>query len=433
MKKILALVISVIMIMSCVTAVAQSNISIVIDGEAKVFDVMPEMVNDRTLVPMRGIFETLGAEISWDDASQTVFASKGDMNLMLQIGSNIVAVNEGTVLLDVPPMLINGRTMVPVRFVSESLGCKVDWIDETQTVVITSPGGKKEEVKSTKVKDVLDGKKVLFAGNSYVYYGNCVLPKDRMAYTWADRSEDKGYFYQLCKENGAEVKVRNWCFSGHNIYNIFDGPCDNKIECKGVMHEDHIEDKYFDYIIISPHSSESEQKKLAETCDYLMNLFTQYNPNVKFVLLGNHSVHGISNTGAVLQGTLDYYKTLEAKGWIIADWGSIIKDILNGGGYVDGSMTVFNKASFINKDGHHENVLCGYLTALTALCAITGEKAEGQPYDFCDNKSLGSRFDLEAMKKQYYGDMETNFVEIFRSKDDMKALQKLVDNYFANN
>ena len=109
---------------------------------------------------------------------------------------------------------------------------------------------------------MIDGKKVLFLGNSYVYYGNCVLPKGRTAWTWADRGEDKGYFYQLCKENGAEVKVRNWCFSGHTTYHTFNGPCDHNIECTGVVHEDHIEDKYMDYVIISPHASSAEQNNI---------------------------------------------------------------------------------------------------------------------------------------------------------------------------
>ena len=415
------------MLMPCIPAMAEDNISITIDGQAKVFDVMPVLINDRTMVPLRGIFETLGAEVGWDDATWTVTATKGETTVVLQIDNKTAKVNGKEIELDVPATLVSERTMVPVRFVSESLGCKVDWIDETQTVVITSHV-KEETVTKTKAGELLDGKKVLFVGNSYVYYGNCVLPNGRTAYTWADRSEDKGYFYQLCKAHGAEVKVRNWCFSGHTIYNIFDGPCDHNIECQGVFHENHIEDKYFDYVFISPHAASGEETRLKESLAYVTDLFRQYNPDVKFVILGNHAVYGITNKATKFPGISESYKELEKEGFIIADWGSIVKDIVEGGVTPPGATMEYNKDTFVNAgDGYHENVLSGYLTALTAFCAITGEKAVGQPYEFCYDKSLGERFDLEARKKQYYGDKPTNFLEVFHSEKDMKALQKMVD------
>ena len=296
MKRLFALLMVFMMLMPCIPAMAEDNISITIDGQAKVFDVMPVLINDRTMVPLRGIFETLGAEVGWEDSTQTVTAKKGEITITLQIENKIAKVNGKEIELDVPATLVSERTMVPVRFVSESLGCKVEWIDETQTVVITS-ATPEEPKEQTNVQKLLDGKKVLFLGNSYVYYGNCVLPNGRTAYTWADRSEDKGYFYQLCKENGAEVKVRNWCFSGHTIYDILDGPCTHNIECQGVFHENHIEDKYFDYVLFSPHAVGSEADRLEQTLEYMMNLFRSYNPDVKFICLGNHAVYGITNKG----------------------------------------------------------------------------------------------------------------------------------------
>ncbi len=425
MKRLVALLVAFLMLTTCVTALAQSDIKIMIDGELKTFDVMPVMENDRTLVPMRGIFETLGAEISWDGETETVTAKKGDIVIVLQIGNKIVKVNGEEKELDVPAKLINERTMVPVRFVSESLGCTVGWVDETQTVVITS--APEEPKEQTNVQKLLDGKKVLFLGNSYVYYGNCVLPNGRTAYTWADRSEDKGYFYQLCKENGAEVKVRNWCFSGHTIYDILDGPCTHNIECKGVVHEDHIEDKFFDYIIFSPHASGNEENRLIETFEYMKKRFSEFNPDVKFICLGNHAVHGVTNKGTKFPGMLEKYKELEEMGVTIADWGSVVKDIVEGNVSVPGGTLEYDINSFVNAgDGYHENVLSGYLTALAAFCAITGEPAVGQPYEFCGDKSLGERYDLEARKKQYYKDKPTNFIEIFNSPADMKGLQKLI-------
>ena len=429
MKKIVSLVLALLIFASCIPVVAQENINITIDGQAKVFDVMPVLINDRTMVPLRGIFETLGADVGWDDPTQTVTAKKGEITITLQIENKIAKVNDKEVELDVPAKLVNERTMVPVRFVSESLGCKVEWIDETQTVVITSATSE-EPKEQTNVQKILDGKKVIFIGNSYVYYGNCVIPKARTAWTWQDRCEDNGYFYQLCKENGADVKVTNWCFTGHTTYNTFDGACDAGYECKGIFHENHLEDRYFDYVIVSPHAAAGEESAIEENLAYIEDFFRQYNPDVKFVCLGNHAVYGLTNKKTKFPGISDYYKTLAEKGWIIADWGAVVRDIVDGSVTVPGATQEYNLNTFVNtKDGYHENALAGYITALTAFCAITGEKAVGQPYEFCGNASLGDRYDLPAYLKQFYKNPEedTNFLEVFNSPADMKGLQKLID------
>lgn len=428
MKKVLAIILSIILLLPCFPAMAENGINIIIDGETKIFDVMPIIDNSRTLVPLRGIFEALGAQVAWNGETSTVTATKGDTAVVLQIGNPVATVSGKEVTLDVPAKIVEGRTLVPVRFVSESLGCKVDWIGESRTVVITSQA-QSQVVVNNKVKELLDGKKVIIIGNSYVYYGNCVIPKARTAYTWADRSHDKGYFYQLCKENGAEVEVVNWCFTGHTMYNTFDGACDGSVECKGVFHESHLEDKYFDYVIVSPHASAGEEQNIAKNFDYIMNFFREANPNVKFVCLGNHAVYGITNKKTKFPGISNYYQTLkEEKGVIIADWGALVKGILDGG-VVPGATQEYSINTFVNnKDGYHENALSGYLTALTAFCAITGESAVGQPYKFCGDASLGERYDLVKYRKQFYKSPEdTNFLEVFNSEADMKGLQKLVD------
>jgi len=146
MKKFLSIILAVVMVLSSLTFVmAADDIKITINGEAKKFDVMPQIIEGRTLVPMRGIFEALGAEVGWDDATKTASGKTASTTVSLTIDNKEAKVNGKAVTLDVPAMIIDSRTMVPARFVAESLGCKVDWDGTTKTVIITME--KKEESK----------------------------------------------------------------------------------------------------------------------------------------------------------------------------------------------------------------------------------------------------------------------------------------------
>ncbi|MGQ9532609.1 MAG: copper amine oxidase N-terminal domain-containing protein [Desulfotomaculales bacterium] len=112
------------------------GITVLLNGQPLSFDQPPVIVNDRTLVPLRAIFEALGAEVNWDGATQTVTATRGDTVIILVIGSPVAFKNGQPVTLDQPALLMGGRTMVPVRFVSEAMGAEVNWNGATQTVSI---------------------------------------------------------------------------------------------------------------------------------------------------------------------------------------------------------------------------------------------------------------------------------------------------------
>ncbi|OAT79824.1 phosphodiester glycosidase family protein [Desulfotomaculum copahuensis] len=121
------------------------QVPVYLDGTRIFFDVPPVVENGRTLVPLRGIFEKLGASVDWNAATQTVTASRGGREASLTIGKRQARVNGETVNLDVPAQLVNGRTMVPLRFVGEALGAGVAWQDAPPAVLLTSPsaaGGK---------------------------------------------------------------------------------------------------------------------------------------------------------------------------------------------------------------------------------------------------------------------------------------------------
>lgn len=98
-----------------------------VNGEKLNVDVYPKIESDRTLVPLRGVFEALGANVSWDDSIKTVTATKGDITINLQIGSNILYKNGEPIEIDVPAKIENSRTLVPLRAVSEALECMVSW------------------------------------------------------------------------------------------------------------------------------------------------------------------------------------------------------------------------------------------------------------------------------------------------------------------
>lgn len=119
---------------------AQEEIAVYLDGETLAFDQPPIISNGRTLVPLRGIFEALGAEVGWDNATQTVSAEKGETIVYLFIGQKTAYINGEATELDVPAQIVNNRTLVPLRFVSEALGANVAWDGNTRTVTITSLG-----------------------------------------------------------------------------------------------------------------------------------------------------------------------------------------------------------------------------------------------------------------------------------------------------
>ncbi len=113
------------------------NVSVMLFGKALAFDQPPLIQNDRTLVPFRKIFEEMGAEVFWDDATKTVTAEKGDIKITLTIGQQTMYKNGEAVLLDAAAVIVNSRTLVPLRAVSEAFGCKVDWDGEERIVWIT--------------------------------------------------------------------------------------------------------------------------------------------------------------------------------------------------------------------------------------------------------------------------------------------------------
>ncbi len=121
-----------------ITQFRPHGLSVAIDGELVTFDQPPIIKDNRTLVPLRAIFEALGARVDWNPDTATVTATKDNTTISLTIGSKQLNVNGSVKTLDVPACIVGGRTLVPARAVSESFGCEVGWNAELRRVLITT-------------------------------------------------------------------------------------------------------------------------------------------------------------------------------------------------------------------------------------------------------------------------------------------------------
>lgn len=154
-KTILVLLIISVLLGSA--SFATKPIKVYVENNKIEMPVAPIIENGRTLVPVRAIFESMGATVDWDGKTKTVTGKTEDKTIILVIGDKIALVNDEKIELDVPAKIVNGSTLVPARFVAESLGAEVDWDNNTRSVLVNSdyPYGK------YKVTRVVDGDTII--------------------------------------------------------------------------------------------------------------------------------------------------------------------------------------------------------------------------------------------------------------------------------
>ncbi len=140
MGKFIIRTISLFMILFCLTLnlSAQDVIRVYIDGRELFFDVPPMQKDGYTLVPLRAIFNGLGATVKYDSNTRTITSNKGDTTVQLTLDSPNAYVNGQIRKLDMPAMSINERTLVPLRFVGEAFGAKVKWDGKTRSIFIST-------------------------------------------------------------------------------------------------------------------------------------------------------------------------------------------------------------------------------------------------------------------------------------------------------
>lgn len=141
-KKLLMVALMLMLILSFALTIvfANEDIAVTIDGQAVVFaDQQPVIIDGRTLVPVGGVFDALGFVPTWEGAIQTATLTRDDFTIVITIGSSTFTTNNVAHTLDVPAQIIGGRTMLPIRAVLESVRYTLEWDGATRTVIIKSP------------------------------------------------------------------------------------------------------------------------------------------------------------------------------------------------------------------------------------------------------------------------------------------------------
>ena len=296
----------------------------------------------------------------------------------------------------------------------------------------TQASDQEETAQSTAaVKGPLDGKKIIFIGNSHTYVGNVVSQVYNKNPRLEDRDHNMGLFYLLCKQNGSEVNVVNWTFSSHGLRSIFGAPCSVTGDCFEMNHEEYLTDRYYDYVVIQPGVGTASEERIAEDIAYVVDFFRKENPDVKFVLLGNASVYGNNKTDTLYPGITSYYKTLSQQGFIMADWGKLVSDLIHGEVTPEGSQIQYNKNCFIIKDGFHPNYLSGYIASVMTYCAITGTAASDIPATMFQDSAMTISLDSHLSKSYDNPEYDTNCRIILTTQSELEAIHKLIDQYLT--
>lgn len=149
MKKLLTLLIIALLALTPMSVAAENEITVLLDGVEVQFDQPPIIMSNRTMVPVRAIYEALGAEVKWDGDTRTASGTKIGITVSFTIDEAKVVINYNEKEIDAPAKIVNNRTLVPVRALAEGFGVKVDWDGATRTVILVN--------ENPPVKTMVDG------------------------------------------------------------------------------------------------------------------------------------------------------------------------------------------------------------------------------------------------------------------------------------
>ncbi len=140
-KRVFSMVVMVALLFTMWSGVAFADndiVTVILDGKELEFDVPAQTINGRTMVPIRTIFETMGAKVEWDEATSSAICTKDSTVVKMTIDSKEMYINNQVKEMDVAPVVINGRTLAPARYVAEAFEANVQWSEKNKNVVICS-------------------------------------------------------------------------------------------------------------------------------------------------------------------------------------------------------------------------------------------------------------------------------------------------------
>ena len=196
-----------------------ADINLLVDGKKIECDVPPVIDNNRTLVPARAFFESLGASVNWNAVKKQVSVKLGSTRIILVIGSNVAYVNSVVKILDSLPVVKDNRTLIPVRFVSENLGYDVSWDGKTQSVILekieeTVPDFDKPNTdidKEDLINSTITSMVYSVSGNSFV-----------IKFSFSNPLEDYS-LYNLDNPIRTVLELKGASYNGSKTINVHDG------------------------------------------------------------------------------------------------------------------------------------------------------------------------------------------------------------------
>lgn len=282
-----------------------------------------------------------------------------------------------------------------------------DYSSGTSSVRLGPTGSPAEENGKTVS---LDGKKVMFIGNSALYFGGAVSPGDPM-------KTDEGWFWQLCRANGEKCSVYDFTWGGKDL---------------GFIYQNYLRGQTFtgfDFVFLTEANTDS-----SETWETIRKIMGLFSGDTEFFYL-NHA-YTVYQCHSRLIGQ---FGAMRKGGVRIIDWGKALFDLAEGRASLPDGMPEFSAADFFGSKGtpYQPNPLAGYLTALMAYCTVTGRPAVGLP-DIAFETGQGLLYGGSAVgfdefvERHYDSPTDTHFPSIMASGEVMRALRQYVDFVLAS-
>ena len=400
-----------------------------VGGKQTATPVYNKLMKDDKLAAGVSKYYTFASDALEDDGAPEILVGATNRELSAKAAAMLTSARDYVILAEGNKIAICANTEAYLKKAVEDFITKLSILEEYHIIYTNE---KEYLVKYEKPAEIsLDGKQVMFIGNSFVYYGNCVtyMTDD------ADRHVlDNGYFSQICKANGENVEVYNYTWMAKSLDWVYQNQ---------LTKEDPAFLEQFDYVFIS--EAGSNNSNIVSVVKKITELFPDTTDFVYLI----HNFHASNNHTNIFKACENEFIDM---GIEVANWGGLVYDVWTGKTKVPDTELKYNKETFVKynmgvshnpddcnvgagrpSDNYHENPLAGYITAQMAYCVVTNKSAVGQDYSFCGDTSIHKFFDFdEFIKSHYDSDHSTNFPEVFKSETDMRGIQTLIDEYIAN-